>query len=360
MTALVLNNLRIIDPSRDLDEIGTIIVENGIVLAAGRDALNQGFPTSAEVRDCKGLVAAPGLIDARVIPESSPEKYSENIVAISKEAITGGVTSLIVMPFISSLVDEYTLIRFVLREAQKYAVTNIYPAASLTRNMAGEEINEIGLLKEQGVVSFVHGPFSLKNTQVLFNSMHYAHMFDTIVALDTNDYFLGSNGVMNEGIVANWLGLPCIPAESEIIPLERDLRIAKRTGGRYHASVVSTPQSISILNRAKENKIRATCGISINNLILNENDIGEYNSFCKVLPPLRSEEERIGMVDALAKGDIDIIVSDHTPRHADTKNRPFTEASFGAIGLETMLSAALRLFHGNHVSLKRLIEAMST
>ncbi|MBL0848514.1 MAG: dihydroorotase [Candidatus Liberibacter ctenarytainae] len=360
MTSFVLNNIHIIDPSQNLDEFGTIIVENGNILDAGSHVLNQGFPPSFPVRDCTGLIAIPGLVDARVTLDGPPERYTENIVRISKEAASGGITSLILTPFISSFMDEYTFIKSSFKEIQKNSIVNVYPTAGLTHRMDGKKINDIRLLQEQGAVSFVHTPLSIYDTQILLNSMKYAHMLDAIVALDTHDYFLGSQGAMNEGVMASHLGVPCIPAISETIPLNRDLLIAQHTGGRYHASLLSLPQSIALLNHAKENKTKATCGVSINNLVLNENDIGMYNSLRKVLPPLRPEEERIGMINALARGDIDIIVSDHTPRPTDTKNLSFTEASFGSIGLETMLSAGLRLFHADHISLIKLIESMST
>ncbi|MEG8099383.1 amidohydrolase family protein [Candidatus Liberibacter brunswickensis] len=361
MTSFVLNNARIIDPSRDIDEIGTIIVEDGIISASGADAINKKIPKSYPVRDCKGLVAIPGLVDARVTLDGPPEQYSKNIATLSKEAAEGGVTSVILMPLgISSLIDEYTFIKYSLKDIQSNSLIHVYPTACLTHQMEGKKINEIRLLQEQGIVSFVQSPTSMFDTQVLLNSMKYAHMLNAIVAIDTHDYFLGAEGTINDGIIANSLGLVGINSISETIPLSRDLIIAQHTGVHYHASVISTPQSISILNHAKRNNTKATCGISINNLILNENDVEMYNSLRKVLPPLRSEEERMSMVESLAKGDIDIIVSDHTPCNIDTKLLPFAEASFGSIGLETMLSAALRLFHGQQISLKKLIYAMST
>ncbi|XCD58644.1 amidohydrolase family protein [Candidatus Liberibacter asiaticus] len=361
MTSFVLNNTRIIDPSRDIDEVGAIIVENGIILAAGADALNAKFPTSALIHDCTGLVAVPGIIDARVTLTGSPDEYSKNITTLSKEAVAGGITSIILMPLgMSSFLDEYTFIKYALEEIRVKSLINVYPTACLTSNMEGKEISEMRLLQEQGIVSFIQSPMSIHDTQVLLNSMKYAHMLNAIVALDTHDHFLGSRGVINEGIIANYLGLVGIPSISETVPLARDLLIAQHTGGHYHASVISIPQSIALIKHAKAHNTKATCGISINNLILNENDVEMYNSLRKVLPPLRSETERMSMVEALEKGDIDIIVSDHTPRHMDTKLLPFAEASFGSIGLETMLSAALRLFHGQQISLKKLIRALST
>ena len=188
--------------------------------------------------------------------------------------------------------------------------------------------------------------------------MTYAREFGSVIALETRDKHLGAGGVMNEGLLASWLGLSGIPKEAEIIPLERDLRIAGLTGANYHAALISVPESAEAVKTARARGAKVTCGISINNLTLNENDIGEYRTFFKLAPPLRSEDDRVAMVEALNTGDIDIIVSSHDPQDVDTKRLPFPEAEEGAIGLETMLSAALRLHHAGHVSLMRLIDAL--
>jgi len=190
--------------------------------------------------------------------------------------------------------------------------------------------------------------------------MTYSREFDAVIALETRDKYLGAEGVMNEGLLASWLGLAGIPREAEIIPLERDLRIAELTGGRYHAAKISVPASVDAITAARKRGAKVTAGISINNLTLNENDIGEYRTFFKLSPPLRCEDDRMAMVDALADGRIDIIVSSHDPQDVDTKRLPFADAADGAVGLETMLAAALRLYHSGQVSLMRLIDAMST
>ena len=195
---------------------------------------------------------------------------------------------------------------------------------------------------------------------MLRRAMTYAREFDAVVALETRDRYLGANGVMNEGLFASWLGLPGIPKEAEILPLERDLRIAGLTKARYHAAKISVPESAEAMRTARARGANVTCGISINHLTLNENDIGEYRTFFKLSPPLRAEDDRKAMVDALADGTIDIIVSSHDPQDVDTKRLPFADAADGAVGLETLLSAALRLHHSGDVPLMRLIDALST
>ncbi|MCV3764221.1 dihydroorotase [Rhizobium sp. TRM95796] len=360
MSVTVLDRVRIIDPSRDMDEVGAIIIRDGVIAASGKDALNQGAPEGATIRNCQGLVATPGLIDARVFTGEPGGEHRETIASAGRAAAAGGVTSFIMMPDTDPVIDDIALVEFVRKMARDASPVRVYPAAALTKGLTGDEMTEIGLLKEAGAVAFTNGRQSLHNTQVLRRALTYARDFDAVIALEARDKYLGSEGVMNEGLLASWLGLSGIPREAEIIPLERDLRVAALTRGRYHAAQLSVPGSIEAVNIARERGARATCAVSINNLALNENDIGEYRSFFKLYPPLRSEDDRVGMVEALARGDIDIIVSSHDPQDVDTKRLPFAEAADGAIGLETLLSAALRLHHDGSVSLKRLIDALST
>ncbi|ATN33998.1 dihydroorotase [Rhizobium sp. ACO-34A] len=358
---LVLKNVRIVDPSRDLDETGTIIVDaDGRIAAAGSDAQNQGVPTGAEVRDCTGLTAIPGLVDARVFVGEPGAEHRETIASASRAAAAGGVTSFIMMPETDPVIDDIALVEFVRKTARDKAVVNVYPAAALTKGLDSNEMTEMGLLREAGAVVFTNGRHGLHDTQVLRRAMTYSREFGAIIALETREKYLAANGVMNEGLLASWLGLSGVPKETEVIPLERDLRIAGLTRAKYHAAQISVPESVEAIETARKRGANVTCAVSINHLTLNENDIGEYRTFFKLYPPLRSEDDRVGMVQALAEGKIDIIVSSHDPQGVDTKRLPFSEAEDGAIGLETMLSAALRLHHSGQVSLMRLIDAMST
>ncbi len=361
MKPLVLKNVRVLDPSRKLDETGTIVVgADGKILAAGTDALNQGAPDGAEIRDCSGLTAIPGLVDARVFVGEPGHEHRETIASASRAAAAGGVTSFIMMPETDPVIDDIALVEFVKKTARDTAIVNVYPAAALTKGMTSAEMTEMGLLQLAGAVAFTNGRHGLNDSQVLRRAMTYAREFDAVIALETREKYLAANGVMNEGLLASWLGLSGIPKETEIIPLERDLRIAALTRAKYHAAQISVPESVEAIQVARKRGARVTCAISINHLSLNENDIGEYRSFFKLYPPLRSEDDRMGMVQAIADGSIDIIVSSHDPQDVDTKRLPFGEAADGASGLETMLSAALRLHHAGHVPLMRLIDAMST
>jgi dihydroorotase len=359
MTATVFENARIVDPSRGLDERGTVIVAEGSILAAGASALNQGAPDGATIVDCGGRAILPGLVDGRVFIGEPGAEHRETIASASAAAAAGGVTTLVMMPDTHPVIDDVALVEFVFRTARDTALVNVRPAAALTRGLEGKEITEFGLLREAGAVAFTDGRRTVRNSLVMRRALTYARDFGAVVAHETQDRDL-SAGVMNEGLYASWLGLPGIPREAEAIPLERDLLLARLTRGAYHAAQISTAISAAAVARAKDDGARVTAGISINHLSLNENDVGEYRTFFRLSPPLRAEEDRVAMVEAICDGTIDIIVSSHDPQDVDTKRLPFADAADGAIGLETLLSAALRLHHNGDVPLLRLVELLST
>lgn len=359
MTVTVLTNLRIIDPSQSMDEIGAIVIEDGKVAAIGA-AASASLPAGAERRDMGGLVAMPGLVDTRVFIGEPGAEHRETISSASRAAAAGGITSIVTMPDTDPVIDDIALVEFVKKTARDKAAIHVYPAAALTKGLAGEEMTEFGLLKQAGAVALTQGRHELADSQVLRRAMTYAREFGAVIALEPRDPYLGAGGVMNEGLFASWLGLSGSPREAEIIPLERDLRIAGLTGATYHAAKISVPQSVEAIRLAKTRGVKVTSAVSINHLTLNENDIGEYRTFFKLSPPLRTEDDRVAMVEALANGEIDIIVSSHDPQDVDTKRLPFSDAADGAVGLETLFAAALRLYHSEQVSLTRLIDALST
>ena len=356
---VVIESVRIVDPSRSIDETGSAIVKDGRIVAAGADALNQGHPEGAEIVDGRGLTLIPGLVDARVFIGEPGGEHRETIRSASEAAAAGGVTSILTMPDTNPVVDDVAIAEFVMRTARETASINVFPAAALTKGLKGEEMTEIGLLTRAGVKAFTDGRQTIADPALLRRIMTYARDFDALVMHETQDTALTGPGVMNEGLLASWLGLPGAPAEAEIIPLERDLRLAALTQCRYHAAAISLAESAEVIRTAKHRGTAATAGISINHLSLNENDIGEYRTFFRLSPPLRGEDDRAAMVQALADGTIDILVSSHDPHDADGKRRPFAEAESGAIGLETLLPAALRLHHNGDVPLLRLIETMT-
>ena len=264
------------------------------------------------------------------------------------------------MPDTDPVIDDVALVEFVARTARDTAPIHVYPAAAITKGLVGSDLTEMGLLRASGAVAFTEGRKTLANAQTLRRAMTYARDFDALIACETNDPHLGASGVMNEGLFASWLGLSGAPREAEVIPLDRDLRLAALTGCRYHAAKISTALSAEAIARSKVGGSKVTASVSINNLALNENDIGEYRTFFRLSPPLRHEDDRQAMIEALRDGTIDVIVSSHDPQDVDTKRLPFADAAVGAIGLETLLAAALRLHHDGSVPLIRLIDALST
>ncbi|MDR0253132.1 MAG: dihydroorotase [Brucellaceae bacterium] len=359
MSTTVYTNARIIDPSRNLDENGTLIVQDGIIVASGADTNHQGTPEGAEIIDLNGNVMIPGLVDSRVFIGEPGTEHRETIASASQAAAAGGVTSMIMMPDTDPVIDNVALVEFVKRTARDTAIVNVYPAAAITRGLQGEEMTEMGLLREAGAVAFTEGRKSLANTLLLRRALTYAKDFGAVIAHETIDPYLGG-GAMNSGLYASWLGLSGAPREAEVIPLERDLRLAAMTGGHYHAAQISCDMSAQVLRRAKETNTKVSAAVSINHLSLNENDIGEYRTFFRLSPPLRNEDDRQAMIEAVRNGTIDVIVSAHNPQDVDTKRLPFADAEAGAIGLETLLGAALRLYHNDSLSLLRLIEVLST
>jgi len=360
MRTTVLSGARVVDPSRGIDEIGTVIVAEGRIAASGAAALNQGAPEGATVLDCRGKTIIPGLVDGRVFVGEPGAEHRETIASASLAAAAGGVTSFVMMPDTDPAIDDIALVEFVLRTARDTALVNVHPAAAITKGLAGREMTEFGLLREAGPAPSPDGRHTIASNLVMRRALTYARDFNAVIVHETHDADLGATGVMNEGLYASWLGLPGIPREAELIPLERDLALARLTRGAYHAAKISTAMSASAIARAKADGARVSAGISINHLSLNENDIGEYRTFFRLSPPLRAEEDRVAMVEALNDGTIDIVVSSHDPQDVDTKRLPFADAAAGAIGLETLLAVALRLYHNGDVPLLRLIEVLST
>lgn len=357
---LVLKNARVIDPASGLDAPGAVVIADGLIQACGPDALKSGMPKGAEVIDCGGRIVAPGLIDMRVFVGEPGHEYRETLRSASKAAAAGGVTTIVTMPDTEPVIDEPALVDFILRRARDTAIVRVHPMAALTRGLEGHDMTEIGLLREAGAVAFTEGRRSITNSQVMRRLLTYARDFDALVVHYPQDEALAAGGVMNQGTMASRLGLAAIPREAEIIMLERDLRLAEMTGGRYHAAQISCGTSADVLRTAKARGLSITAGISINHLTLNENDIGPYRTFFKMSPPLRAEEDRLAMVEALRDGTIDVIVSAHDPQDVETKRHPFAEAADGAVGLETLLAASLRLVHSGDVPLNTVLKAMTS
>jgi len=358
MTKRALINASLVDPEKGTQSPGGVLMDNGVIVDFGAHVTRANVG-DAQVIDCGGDVVSPGLIDMRVFVGEPGAERRETIASASKAAAAGGVTTLCVTPDTTPALDSTAVIDFFVRRARDNGEVRFYPVAALTKGLAGHEIAEMGLLGQAGAIAFGNGRMSVRDAQVMRRAMTYSTDFDALVMHVPQDADLAANGVMNEGERASRLGLAGVPREAEAIMLDRDLRLVAMTGARYHAELVSTTLSIDSMLRARKHGLRVTCGVSINHLTLNENDIGDYRTFLKLMPPLRHEDERMALVEALAIGAIDVIVSDHCGQDVEAKRVPFAEAEPGAIGLETMLAAGLRLVHNGQISLPVLLRAMT-
>jgi dihydroorotase len=357
---ILLADARIIDPSRDFDVVGDVLIADGVIRETRRGIGAAGVPEGTEVIDCRGRVVAPGLVDMRAFSGEPGAAHRETLASASQAAAAGGVTTIICQPDTSPVIDEPAIVDFVLRRARDTAIVHVHPMAALTKGLKGKEMTEIGLLKAAGAVAFTEADKSVTNAQVFRRALTYARDFDALIVHHTEDPDLVGEGVMNEGEFAARLGLVGVPKAAETIMLERDLRLVALAQGRYHAASLSCAESLDVLRRGKELGLAVTASASINHLTLNEIDIGPYRTFLKLSPPLRAEADRVALVEALKSGLIDVLMSDHNPQDVETKRLPFAEAAPGAIGIETMLSAGLRIVHAGELDLLTLLRAMAT
>jgi dihydroorotase len=357
---ILLANARIMDPSRDLDFLGDLLITDGIIREAKRGIGAAGVPEGTEVVECRGKIVAPGLVDMRTFVGEPGAEGRESIGSASQAAAAGGVTTVVCQPDTAPAIDDPTIVDFIQRRARDTGIVNVQVMAALTKGLKGEEMTEIGLLKAAGAVGFTDGTRSITNAQVLRRALIYARDFDVLIVHHTEDPDLTGEGVMNEGEFASRLGLIGVPTAAETIMLERDLRLVALTEGRYHAASVTCVESLDVLRRAKDAGLSVTASASINHLTLNDNDIGQYRTFFKMSPPLRSEDDRRALVAAVEEGLIDVVMSDHNPQDVEVKRLPFAEAAAGAIGIETMLPAGLRLVHNGEIKLMTLLKALST
>jgi dihydroorotase len=357
---ILLANARIIDPSRDLDFPGDLLIAEGVIRETKRGIGAAGVPEGTAVVDCRGKIVAPGLIDMRAFIGEPGAEHRETIASASLAAAAGGVTTIVCQPDTSPSIDDSTMVDFVQRRARDTGIVHVHPMAAMTKGLEGKEMAEIGLLKAAGAVAFTDGAKSVTNAQVMRRILVYARDFDVLIVHHTEDPDLVGEGVMNEGEFASRLGLIGVPKAAETIMLERDMRLVALTGARYHAASVTCAESLEVLRRAKDAGLSVTASASINHLTLNEIDVGHYRTFFKMSPPLRAEKDRNALVGALADGLVDVVMSDHNPQDVEVKRLPFAEAAAGAVGIETMLPAGLRLVHNGELKLMTLLRAVST
>ena len=346
-------NVRLLDPATGLDCNGALLAQDGIVVDFGSDLQ---VPKKATIIDCKGLCLSPGFIDIRVHLREPGEEHKETIKTAGLAAAAGGVTAMACLPNTVPAIDDVSVVEFIARRAREAKLVKVYPYGTVTRASNGEQLTEMGLLSEAGAVAFTDGTKAIADATVMRRALSYASGFDLLVVQHPEEPSLARDGAMNEGEVATRLGLPGIPSAAEPMMIERDIRLIEITGGRYHAAHISTAEAVNIIRKAKKRGLKVTCDTAPHYFALNENAVGEYRSFAKLSPPLRSEDDRLAIVEGLADGTIDIIASDHTPQDQDSKRLPFIQAECGAIGLETLFPLTLELVHNGAVA---LLDALS-
>ena len=353
-------NANIIDPHNSLNENGGLIIDEiGKIEAIGKKVNNNNLPSREKPIDLKGKYIFPGIVDMRVFVGEPGYEYKENFRTLSNAALSGGVTSVVTMPNTNPIIDNVSIVDFLKRRGRDKSKINIFPCASLTQNIEGTNMTEFGLLAKKGIIAFTDGVRTIQNTRLMSRIMNSAKDLGCLIMQHAEDLHLSENGMINSGIVASKLGLSGIPDIAERIIIERDLTLLERVRCRYHISQISSAKSVDIIRQRKD-EVKFTSGVSINNLSLNENDIGDFKTFLKLSPPLRKEEDREVLVQGLKEGVIDVIVSDHKPEDEESKRLTFSQAATGASGIETLLSLSLELYHNGSIKLDTIIQALTS
>jgi len=353
-------NARIIDPSQKMDEIGSVIVDvNGKIKSIGKNTKKNDVISNAEIIDVKNNVLIPGIVDMKAFVGEPGFEYKENFRTLSQAALAGGVTSIVTMPNTNPIIDNVSMVDFIIRRGRDKASVNLFPCASLTKQMDGKLMSEFGLLSSRGIIGFSDVKKTVQNTETMARIMDYASDVGVLIMQHAEDFELSKNGCINEGEISTRLGLEGISAIAEKIIIERDLSLLSEFPCRYHINQISSEQSLNVVKENKDIGSKFTVGVSINNLALNDNDIGDFKTFLKLSPPLRLEKDRMALVNGVKEGLIDVIVSDHMPEDEESKRLPFSQAATGAIGIETLLPLALEMFHNESLTLNKVIETLT-
>lgn len=343
-------NARLLDPATGLDAIGGVLTNDEVIENFGAGLFTDSVPEDAKVIDCQGQCLSPGLVDMRV------HMSGQNVEATGVAAVAGGVTSAVCLPATKPVIDDPSVVEFVARAARKAGLVKVYPYGAITKGLEGSELAEMGMLAESGAVAFTDGNRAVANARTMSLALSYAATFGLMIVEHPEEPTLAENGDMNEGETATRLGLNGIVREAETIIIERDLRLADMTGGRLHFAHISTAESVELIRRAKDRGVSVTCDTAPPYFALNETAVGDYRTFAKLSPPLRTEADREAIVQGLKDGAIDAIASDHCPKSADLKRVPFSDAAFGGVGMETLLPITLDLVHNGHMG---LLEALA-
>jgi len=352
-------NARLLDPETGLDSSGSLLTEGSYIVDLGPQLLSDNIPDDVEVIDCEGHCLSPGLIDMHVHLREPGHEHKETIASGGQAALAGGVTSLCSMPNTDPVIDNVGLIEFVQRRAREAKGVKVYPFAAVTKGLEGKQLTEFGMLSEAGAVAFTDDGLPVTDSQVMRRALSYAKSFDLLISQHAEDISLSGCGCMAEGEVATRLGLAGIPDISEIVIVERDIRLVELTNGRYHVAHISTAEAVDCVRKAKRLGLQVTCEAAPHHFSLTDLDVGDYRTFAKMAPPLRSNVNREAIVEGLKDGTIDVIATDHAPHDQESKRLPMAHAANGIVGLETLLPLSLELFHSGHMPLLDVLRRLT-
>ncbi|MBT7290903.1 MAG: dihydroorotase [Rhodospirillaceae bacterium] len=352
-------NARLLDPESGLDASGALLTEGAFIADFGQNLFAEGVPEGIEVVDCAGHCLSPGLVDMHVHLREPGHEYKETIASGGLSALAGGVTSICSMPNTDPVIDNVSLIEFVQRRAREAKGAKVFPFAAVTKGLGGKQITEFGMLAEAGAVAFTDDGLPISDSQVMRRALSYAKTFDLLISQHAEDLSLSGCGCMAEGEVATRLGLDGIPEISETVMVERDIRLVELTGGRYHVAHISTADAVDCVRKAKARGLRVTCEAAPHHFSLTDHDVGDYRTFAKMAPPLRSDANRAAIVEGLKDGTIDAIATDHAPHDQESKRLPMAHAANGIVGLETLLPLSLELYHRGHMPLLDVLRRLT-
>jgi dihydroorotase len=356
---LALVNARLLDPATGLDEVGGLLIEDGGIAEFGPQIGAEGLGERFERVDCKGRCLAPGLVDIRVQLCEPGQEHKETIESGSRAAAAGGITTMVCLPNTDPVIDDIAVVEFIARRAREVKLVKVFAYAAVTKGTEGIDLTEMGLLSEAGALAFTDGTKAIGSAALMNRALSYASTFGKLVIQHAEEPTLAVGGHMNKGEISTRLGLRGIPAVAELLVIERDLRLLESTGGRYHVAHVSTAGGVEAIRQAKARGLAVSCDTAPPYFTLNEAAVGDYRTFAKLSPPLRSEDDRAAVVEALADGTVDAVASDHAPQDQDSKRLPFAQAEFGGIGLETLLPLSLGLYHNRKMALLDVLASMT-
>jgi dihydroorotase len=352
--------VRLVDPAGGYDGPGALLVADGLIAEVVQGDHPQSPWPDVEVVDGQGKLLLPGLVDIRVKTGEPGTETKETLKSASLAAAAGGVTSIVLQPDTDPVVDEPSVVDFILRRARDIGLVHVYPAGAATKGALGQRMAEIGLMREAGCLYVTDADRPIVDSKVLSRVLSYARSFGVLVAHRPVDPWLSAGAAATSGEFAGRMGLPSAPAIAEKIMLERDLALVELTGAPMLVDQVTTAAALESLRRAVDRGLPVTATTSINHLSFNEIDIGDYRTFCKLDPPLRSEDDRQAVIEAIASGLIKIVVSAHAPAPAEDKRLPYDEAAPGAVGLQTLLPALLAFHHEGRIPLIDLIRTVTS